>query len=93
MDEIEAWTDLNMYDVIVDWASARDNWLVFMTSTAGFIREAVWDDFYKDATDQINAYTEYKELDESILFVVYELDSKDEWQNSEMWYKANPGLE
>lgn len=92
MDEIEAWTDMNMYDVIVDGAISRDNWLVFMTSTAGPVREAVWDDFYKDATDQINAYTEKREVDEAMIYFVYEIDEKEEWKIPEMWYKANPGL-
>ena len=41
MDEIEAWTDMNMYDVIIDGTAARDNWFILLTSTAGAVRERV----------------------------------------------------
>lgn len=92
MDEIEAWMDMNMFDVIVDGASARDNWLVFLTSTAGFVREAVWDSLYKDGAAQVNAYTEGRENDEATIYFIYELDKKEEWREEINWQKANPGL-
>lgn len=92
MDEIEAWTDMNMYDVIVDGTSARDNWFILLTSTAGPVRESVWDNLYEEGKDQINAYTDGREIDERMLYLIYELDDKEEWKNPKMWMKANPGL-
>lgn len=92
MDEIEAWTDMNMYDVIVDGTSARDNWLVLLTSTAGPVRNNVWDIFYNEGKDQINAYSKGEEIDESIVYFVYELDSRLEYKDPFMWKKSNPGL-
>lgn len=92
MDEIEAWTDMNMYDVIIDGTSARDNWFVLLTSTAGAVRESVWDNLYNDGKDQINAYAKGHEIDERVLFLVYELDEKEEWKDPDMWEKANPAL-
>lgn len=92
MDEIEAWTDMNMYNVIVDGTAARDNWFILLTSTAGPVRESVWDNLYRDGEFQINAYAQGKEIDERVLFLIYELDKKEEWQDAAMWQKANPAL-
>lgn len=92
MDEIEAWTDMNMYDVIVDGMSARDNWLVLLTSTAGPVRDAVWDKFYQEGKEQINGYTKGEDIDNTTLYIIYELDTREEWRDPLMWKKANPGL-
>lgn len=93
MDEIEAWTDMNMYDVIVDGTSARDNWFIFLTSTAGPVRESVWDVLYQEGKEQLDAYQKGEELDERVLYLVYELDEKKEWETEKYWIKANPALD
>jgi len=94
LDEIHAWTDQNLYDVIVDGTSAREQPLVFITTTAGTIRESVYDRKYDEAERVINGYEDsngYK--NERFLPVIYELDNRKEWINKECWYKPNPGLE
>ena len=48
LDEIHAWKDKNLYDVIVDGTSARDEPLIFITSTAGTIRESIYDIKYDE---------------------------------------------
>ena len=93
MDEIHAWTDMNMFDVINDGMIARENPLILLTSTAGNVRNNVWDDFYTQGKDQINAYAKREELNDRVLYLFYELDSKEEWQDPLMWEKANPALE
>lgn len=93
MDEIHAWTDKNLYDVIVDGTSARDEPLILITTTAGTVRENVYDDIYDEADRTINGYTDpdgYK--DERSLFLVYELDDRKTWKDEETWMQANPGL-
>lgn len=93
MDEIHAWTDKNLYDVIVDGTSARDEPLILITTTAGTVRENVYDDIYDEADRTINGYTDpdgYK--DERSLFLVYELDDRKTWRDEETWMQANPGL-
>ena len=92
MDEIHAWTDMNMFDVINDGMVARENPLILLTSTAGSVRNNVWDSFYNEGKDQINAYAKQEELNDRVLYLFYELDSKSEWDNPVMWEKANPGL-
>ena len=93
MDEIHAWTDKNLYDVIVDGTSARDEPLILITTTAGTVRENVYDDIYDEAERTINGYFDpdgYK--DERSLFLVYELDDRKSWTDEETWMQANPGL-
>lgn len=93
MDEIHAWTDDNLYDVIVDGTSARSEPLVFITTTAGTVREHIFDRKYDEAENIINGFEDpegYK--DEQMLPIIYELDSRSEWTRSDCWIKANPGL-
>ena len=93
LDEIHAWTDQNLYDVIVDGTSSREEPLIFITTTAGTIRESVFDLKYDEAERVINGYEDengYK--NERFLPIIYELDSRKEWVDPECWQKANPGL-
>lgn len=93
MDEIHAWTDRNLYDVIADGTSSRDEPLILITTTAGFVRESVYDDIYDEAERTINGYDDpdgYK--DERSLFLVYELDDRKTWKDEKTWMQANPGL-
>jgi phage terminase large subunit-like protein len=93
LDEIHAWTDQNLYDVIVDGTTARDEPLVFITTTAGTVRESVFDLKYDEAERVINGYDDpngYK--NERLLPIIYELDNRSDWQDEECWYQANPGL-
>ena len=92
LDEIHAWKDKNLYDVIVDGTSAREEPLIFITSTAGTVREAVYDMKYEEATQIINGYKDGFYKDETVLPIIYELDERNEWRNEKAWAKANPGL-
>lgn len=93
MDEIHAWKDKNLYDVIVDGTSSREQPLIFMITTAGTIRESVYDMKYEEAEMLLNGLDDdegYK--DDRFLPIIYELDKRDEWFNEKAWPKANPGL-
>jgi phage terminase large subunit-like protein len=93
LDEIHAWTDQNLYDVIVDGTTAREQPLVFITTTAGTVRECVYDLKYDEAENLINCYEDIDlEKNERFLAIVYELDDREEWTDEECWIKANPGL-
>lgn len=92
-DEVHAWKDMNLYDVVVDGTSARDNPLIFTTSTAGTVRESVFDRLYDEAEMVINGYDDPKGYkNERMLPIVYELDKRREWTDETKWQKANPGL-
>lgn len=93
MDEIHAWKDKNLYDVIVDGTSAREQPMIFMITTAGTIRESVYDMKYEEAELLINGFDDpdgYK--DDRFLPIIYELDKREEWTDPTSWKKANPGL-
>ena len=94
MDEIHQWKNGKaLFDIIADGVSAREQPLIFMTSTAGVIREDLYDQKYDEATQVINGYFDpqgYK--DDHFIAFIYELDSRKEWMDPECWRKANPGL-
>lgn len=94
MDEIHQWKNgKKLYDIIADGVTAREQPLVFITSTAGTIREDIYDQKYEEAERVINGYFDengYK--DEHLIAFIYELDSRKEWIDPKCWKKANPGL-
>lgn len=93
-DEVWAWDDLGLITIMEDGVSAREQPIILETSTMGTIREKVFDSEYSYCERVIKGYKNEPDgiQDETILPVVYELDSKDEWMNEDAWYKANPNL-
>ena len=64
-----------------------------ITTTAGTVREDIYDAKYEDARRIIDGWEDpegYKDV--TRLPVIYELDSRKEWTEPECWMKANPGL-
>lgn len=93
LDEVHAWKDKNLYDVIVDGVSSREQPLIFESTTAGTIRGGVYDLLYAEAEQIINGYRDPKGYkNERFLPLIYELDKRDEWMKPDCWVKANPGL-
>ncbi|WP_418437022.1 terminase large subunit [Blautia sp.] len=94
MDEIHQWKQGKaLYDIMADGVSAREQPLVYITSTAGTIREDIYDQKYEEAEIVINGYEDpdgYK--DEHFIAFIYELDNRKEWTDEACWEKANPGL-
>ena len=88
IDELHSLKDRNIYDVTKQSMSARTHPLLFMITTAGFVRENIYDDMYKYSEDILNGTIS----DERFLCFIYELDSRDEWIKKDCWEKANPGL-
>lgn len=90
-DEVHAWRDKNLLDVMYDSMSAREQPMLLETSTMGTIRESVFDNEYDYFSEIIQGYEGMSDvIDETILPVIYELDSPDEWQDEKKWFKANP---
>lgn len=93
LDEIHAWKTKELYDVIVDGTSARKQPLIFITTTAGTVRESIYDILYDEAVAIINGFdSEVGYKNETFLPLIYELDSREEWSDEACWAKANPGL-
>ena len=94
MDEIHQWKQGKaLYDIMADGVSAREQPLVYITSTAGTIREDIYDQKYDEAEMVINGYDDpegYK--DEHLIAFIYEINNRKEWTDESCWEKANPGL-
>lgn len=87
-DEVHAWKDKNLLDVMYDSMSAREQPLLIETSTMGTVRQNVFDIEYDYASQVIDGVIQ----DDVLLPVIYELDDEKEWINEESWYKSNPAL-
>ena len=88
IDELHAIRDRNLYEVMKQSTSSRRQPLVVMITTAGTVRECIFDNMYELACDLADG----KKKDDTFLPILYEIDSRDEWTNPQMWIKANPGL-
>lgn len=88
IDELHSIKDRNIYDVSKQSMSAREQPLLLMITTAGFIREGIYDSRYEYAENVLNGLVR----DERFLSFIYELDERKEWTNEKCWMKANPGL-
>lgn len=88
IDELHAIRDRNLYEVMKQSTSSRRQPLVVMITTAGTVRECIFDNIYELACEIVDGEKE----DDTFLPILYELDSRDEWTNPQMWIKANPGL-
>ena len=88
MDELHGIKDRNLYEVMRQSQSARRQPLLVMITTAGTVRECIFDDMYNHAC----AVADGAITDESFLPVLYELDKRTEWTDPQAWGKANPSL-
>ena len=88
IDELHAIKDRNLYEVMKQSTSSRRQPLVVMITTAGTVRECIFDDIYEYANNVLNGTIK----NDSFLPVLYELDKVEEWKDIKCWAKANPGI-
>jgi phage terminase large subunit-like protein len=88
MDELHAIKDRNLYDVMKQSMSARQQPLLDMITTAGFVRECIFDSIYEYACNVLDGHVK----DDRFFAFIYELDDRSEWTDFRAWEKANPGL-
>lgn len=88
MDELHGVKDRNLYEVMRQSQSARRQPLMIMITTAGTVRECIFDDMYSYAAGVADGAI----TDPHFLPVLYELDDRSEWTDPAAWIKANPAL-
>lgn len=88
LDEIHEQKDRNMYDVLRQGMKARKQPLIGCITTSGFRREGLYDSLHNYAVDVARGNIK----DDRMLPIIYKLDDVEEWQNPQMWMKANPAL-
>ena len=76
------------YEIMKQSQSARRQPLLIMITTAGTIRENIFDEMYATACNIVDGVFK----DDTFLPILYELDSREEWTQPEAWQKANPAL-
>lgn len=94
MDEFHQWRNgKGLYNIIADGVSAREQPLIYMTSTAGTVRDDIYDELYDDCKRIIDGYSDPEGYrDDRTLPIIYELDKRDEYTDPTAWVKANPNL-
>ena len=94
LDEIHQWKNGKaLYDILADGVSARTQPLIYITSTAGTIREDIYDQKYEECERIINGLFDdsgYKDI--HVFPFIYELNERKEWTDKTKWIEANPNL-
>lgn len=90
IDELHAIKGMDLYELMEQSMSAREQPMLLMTTTAGTLRESIYDERY----DYAKRVAEWQPgfHDDEFLPLLYELDSVDEWTDPKCWIKSNPGL-
>lgn len=88
IDELHGVKDRNLYEVMQQSQSARRQPLLIMITTAGTVRECIFDDIYEYSCNIVDGTFE----DDTFLPIIYELDKKEEWLEERCWSKSNPSL-
>lgn len=93
MDELQQWKrGRALYDIMADGMSAREQPLCLITTTAGTVRDDIFDEKYDEYKKICEGYDIGVDLDERRIGFIYELDDRKEWKDPSCWQKANPGL-
>lgn len=88
IDELGAIKNRDIYDLMKQSMSAREQPLLFCITTNGFVRNSIFDAQYEYACGVLDGSIK----NEHFLPFIYELDDRSEWEKEECWIKANPGL-
>lgn len=78
-----------IYDILKQSTSAREQPLISMITTAGFVREGLFDDTYRYCSMILDGLVQ----DDTVFPLIYELDSEDEIEDENCWIKANPAID
>lgn len=87
-DESHATKTLDLYGVIKSAYGSAKNALLANITTAGYVREGLFDYLYKYSEDILNEVTD----DDTFMPFIFELDKEDDYHDEALWVKANPNL-
>jgi phage terminase large subunit-like protein len=88
VDEMHAMKNGDLYRVLSSSMGSRKNPLMLAISTAGFVLDGLATEFVKGGKAVLNGDV----ANDSLLFMIYELDEDDVWSEEQNWIKANPNL-
>jgi phage terminase large subunit-like protein len=87
VDELHAQPTRDLVDVLVTSTGARRQPLVVMITTAGFDRESICYEYHEYARQVLEGIIE----DEEFFAYIVAADKDADWQDPEVWERANPG--
>lgn len=87
-DEIHGYETSDTIDVFTSGFGKKKHSRTFYITTNGYVRGGVLDEQLKIAEDVLKG--DIKDLD--LLPLIYRIDKKTEYENPDMWVKANPSL-
>ena len=87
-DEIHAAKTDDLYSVIKQGMSAREQPLLIQITTNGFVREGLFDNQYEHAKNILNGIVNI----DNFLAFIYEQDNEEEIYDEAQWIKSNPNL-
>jgi len=88
-DELHAWKNRAVYDVLETATGSRVQPLMFNITTAGNDTSGVCYDVRRYCVRLLEGHAE----DDSVFALIYTLDKNDDWSDREVWPKANPNYE
>ncbi len=89
-DELAAWKARNLYDVLKQSQSARQQPLMFSISTCGFKLD---NSIYNSLYDHGCGVLEGSIIDDAFLAFYYEMDNEEQIENESLWEMANPSID
>lgn len=87
-DELHAWPDRELWDVLNTSTGARRQPLTVVTTTAGFDKHSICYEIWDYAVKVRDGIIQ----DESFMPVIFAADPDDDWKDPATWRKAHPGL-
>lgn len=88
MDELHAWKNRDLFDVIDDAMGARDNPLILMITTAGYNKNGIC----YEQRQHVEQILEGTISDDGYFGIIYTVDDPTKWEDEDEWRKANPNL-
>ena len=88
-DEVHAWPNTKMMDVIETGTGARSQPVIVRISTAGIDTSVP---YYRDIEAFINELEGIIPLEEDHFFFLFTPDKGDDWEDEKVWKKLNPNL-
>jgi phage terminase large subunit-like protein len=88
IDEVHAQPDRDLIDVIDTSTGSRRQPMIWYITTADFSRESICNEMHDYARQVRDGIID----DPTFLPIIFEADVDDDWEDPEIWAKANPNL-
>lgn len=91
-DEIHAWKNREMWDVLETATGSREQSLIVAITTAGIDRRSICYEKHEYTRKVLEGWKDGSFEDDTWFGIIYTLDVGDDWRDEKVWIKANPNL-